>query len=230
MSGTVNGFGWLNSAEDLIKTVEELGFLPFFKNPVEGFSIAEHTPPEKWFVEGVEGPWEWKGPAARSGRCAYGKFFRGKSGYVSRELLPHFVNYRRDGYDYDARFDDGLMTSGDKSLLDIVYSEKSLLSTELREMSGYGKNGQKGFDRVITGLQMQTYVLAADFEYAVNKNGREYGWGIARYSSPESLFGAGLIRSCYKYRPEESFAFILDRLKKSLPGVEEKKIIKLISI
>ena len=140
------------------------------------------------------------------------------------------MNYRRDGYDYDARFDDGLMTSGDKSLLDIVYSEKSLLSTELREMSGYGKNGQKGFDRVITGLQMQTYVIAADFEYAVNKNGREYGWGIARYSSAESLFGAELIRSCYKYRPEESFAFILDRLKKSLPGVEEKKIIKLISI
>lgn len=27
--------------------------------------MEEHTPPELWFVDGVEGPWEWKGPVIR---------------------------------------------------------------------------------------------------------------------------------------------------------------------
>ena len=49
----------------------------------EGYSIEEGCPPELWFAEDADGPREWKSPAARSGRCAYGKFFDGKAGFVS---------------------------------------------------------------------------------------------------------------------------------------------------
>ena len=47
----------LHSVDDLIAAVEEYGFLPFFRNEIHGFSIEDD----------VDGPWEWKGPAARSG-------------------------------------------------------------------------------------------------------------------------------------------------------------------
>ena len=36
---------------------------------------------------------------AAGGRIAYGKFFDRKAGFISREWLPVFANYRRDGYD-----------------------------------------------------------------------------------------------------------------------------------
>lgn len=39
----------INSRNDLICAIDELGFLPFFKNSVEGFSIEEHISPECWF-------------------------------------------------------------------------------------------------------------------------------------------------------------------------------------
>ena len=90
----------VRSADDVIRLVEDVGFLPFFANRIHGFSLEECCPGELWFEDGVDGPWEWKGPAARSGRCLYGKFYGGKAGFVSREWFPDFANFRRDGYDF----------------------------------------------------------------------------------------------------------------------------------
>lgn len=90
----------LRSPEDIAALTEEWGFLPFFAGEIPGFSVEECCPPELWFSEDADGPWEWKGPVARSGRCVYGKFFGGRAGFISREWLPDFANYRRDGYDF----------------------------------------------------------------------------------------------------------------------------------
>ena len=37
------------------------------------------TPPGLWFSATADGPWEWKGPVARTKTCLYGKFFRKKA-------------------------------------------------------------------------------------------------------------------------------------------------------
>ena len=85
----------IRSAGDMEALVQQWGFLPFFKNEIEGFSIEEHTPPEWWFgdSDGGEGwgPWDWKGPVARTGSCAYGKFFRKKAGFISLEWFADFA-------------------------------------------------------------------------------------------------------------------------------------------
>ncbi len=52
--------GQLHSADDLIATVEQYGFLPFFRNEIPGFSVEELCPPELWFADDADGPWEWK--------------------------------------------------------------------------------------------------------------------------------------------------------------------------
>ena len=109
----------LRSPEDVRETVGRLGFLSFFRNEIPGYSIEEHTPPALWFTE-VPGPWEWKGELARDKDLVYGKFFRGRAGFISRDWFPTFANYRRDGYDFDARFDDGLASLRDKRLYDIA--------------------------------------------------------------------------------------------------------------
>ena len=44
----------------------------------------------------------------RRGVVAYGKLFAKKAGLVSREWYPGLANYRRNGYDSDARYEDGL--------------------------------------------------------------------------------------------------------------------------
>lgn len=222
--------GEITSFTELEKLAVKWGFLPFFKNEIHGFSIEEHTPWELWFSDekGVEGPWEWKGPAARGGNCVYGKFFDRKVGFVSLEWFPDLANYRRDGYDFDARYDDGLAQHKDKKLMNVLESHGNLLSYQLKDLCNYRKGGNKGFDTLITRLQMETYVNIADFEYRVDKYGKPYGWGVARYTTPEAQFGAGLPTAAYQTAPETSKEKIFRHLTKLLPSASEQQILKII--
>lgn len=225
----------IHAEKDMEQLVLEWGLLPFFKNEIPGFSIEEHTPPEWWFgdSDGGEGwgPWDWKGPVARTGACAYGKFFWKKAGFVSLELLPDFCNLRRDGYDFDARFDDELASYKDKEIYDAIEKHGSLQTGQLKKLCGYaGKDGKKGFETVITRLQMQTYISVADFDYATDRHGVPYGWGIARYALPESIFGRDAVTAAYSRTPEASRQRLLEHLKKRLPHAGEKQLIKLLNI
>lgn len=217
----------IRSIHDLLEAVEHYGFLPFFKHSLRGFSIEEMCPRELWFTD-LDGPWEWKGPAAGSGRCIYGKLFGGKAGFVSREWIPDFLNFRRDGYDFDARCDEGLVYYKDKVLYEIVAEQGVLLSKELKELCHYGKGGNKGFDTVITRLQMQGYLCVADFVYQLDRHGKPYGWGIAQYTTPEHLFGDDLPRAAYRRDPAESKRRILAHLQSLLPEASEDGLWRLI--
>ena len=218
----------IKSADDVIQLVDHIGFLPFFENHIPGFSVEECCPRELWFAEGVDGPWEWKGPIARSGQCVYGKFFGNKAGFISRKWLPDFANFRRDGYDFDARYDDGLASRKDKGVFDTVSEHGALLSKELKDICNYRKGGNKGFDTVITRLQMQTYICIADFVYMKDKFGQTYGWGVAKYSTPEILFGYEYVTSAYQREPNESKEKIVEHLHRVLPDVGKEQILKLI--
>ena len=219
-------FKKLKSAEDIVALVKEIGFLPFFKNNIEGFSVEEHTPSDLWFT-GEEGPWEWKGPIARGKECVYGKFFRGKAGFVSLDMFPDLANYRRDGYDFDARYDDGLAALKDKTVYDVIEKNKTILSKKIKKELNYSKNGNKGFDSVITRLQMQTYINIADFVYMTDKNSAQYGWGVAVYTTPEHFFG-DLASFAYRTDPLESKERVMKRLREVLPDASESDISRLI--
>lgn len=217
----------LRCPDDVAELTEALGFLPFFANGIPGFSVEEHTPRELWFTE-ADGPWEWKGPIARTKRCLYGKFFGGKAGFISLEWFPDFANYRRDGFDFDSRYESGLASRKDMNVYGTVSRYGTVLSKKLKSLCGYSKGGEKGFDGVITRLQMQTYVCVADFEYMRDKYGKQYGWGVARYSTPEELLRYEAVTSAYSREPAESLERILDHLKKVLPEADGARLLKMI--
>lgn len=217
----------LRCPDDVAELTEALGFLPFFANGIPGFSVEEHTPRELWFTE-ADGPWEWKGPIARTKRCLYGKFFGGKAGFISLEWFPDFANYRRDGFDFDSRYESGLASRRDMNVYGTVSRYGTVLSKKLKSLCGYSKGGERGFDGVITRLQMQTYICVADFEYMRDKYGKQYGWGVARYSTPEELLGYEAVTSAYSREPAESLERILDHLKKVLPEADGARLLKMI--
>ena len=204
-----------------------LGSSPFFRMNLRIF-LLRNIRRRNIGLQMKDGPWQWKGEVIRSKRCAYGKFFKGKAGFISMEWLPDFLNYRRDGYDFDARFEDGLESRKGKEIYKTVLANGSLLIRDLKRICGYGKRGKKGFDTVITRLQMQTYLNVADFEYARDKAGTPYGWGIVRYSPPEVLYGEELVRRAYKRQPEESRDRIFKQMLLLLPDVDDEDIWKLV--
>ena len=226
----------LNDRKDLIEAVAYYGFLPFFANAIEGFSIEEMTPARRWFTE-ESGPWEWKGPVISEGDCVYGKFFDKKAGFVSNRWFPDFANVRRDGYDFDARFEDGLASHKDEYLYNLIASRHSILSKDAKIIGGYMKpkktgrdewQPRKGFDTTITKLQMQGYIITSDFEYEIGKNGQPYGWGIARYATPEEYLGRRFTGKVYARTPEASRKRILNHLKRVLPDTDEGYLVRLV--
>ena|GEM_PF-42247 len=218
----------IRSQQDLERAVEEFGILPFFSNSIPGFSVEEHTPSEIWFTD-EPGPWEWKGPVIRATGCAYGKFFEHKAAYISRRWFPDFANFRRDGYDFDARVDDELVPYKDNRLYTLLNDNAPVLSRDLKRLGHYGKKENSGFDTIISRLQAQCYILTSDFVYMKDKSGKEYGWGVAEYSTPEKMMGDDFISRVYQRTPEESHALIMEHLGKLFPDIEEKKIARFLS-
>lgn len=243
----------VRSVEDIVGLIRRDGFLPFFKNDIEGFSLEEACPPDLWYVEYGDGRWQWpvwdwKGRIISLANCAYAKFFRGM-GFVSDRWFPDFLNYRRSRWPLSAE---------ERRILETLRGEDSLLVKELRALSGYASRRsrpkrQRGaapegavgklarleaaidsagdrtpasrsesFETALTRLQKGCWIVTADFEMAHDKNGRPYGWGLSRLTTPESFFGASALR--VERSPQESKNRMEAWLVKLLPQAEPRQI------
>lgn len=231
----------LFSQRDIEKTINTLGFLPFFKGEIEGFSIEEMITPDYWFSDddGGYGVWDWKNDIIVDGDCAYGKLYRGKACFVSMEWYPDLVNWRRSRY---------TPTSDEQTILAAIGEHGSLLSRELKKLCGYTatrprltgtplerlatkelpklKAERKGFDSAITRLQMSGYLLTADFEYNLDRQGNRYGWSIARYCTPEDYFGSE--RMSTHRTPGESRQRLAGHLAAVLPQASPAQVERII--
>lgn len=224
--------------------IKQWGFLPFFKNGIEGFSIQELTPPELLFGDEFEnGPWQWKGPVIANWESAYGKFFGKKAGFVGLEWLPDFMNWRRSLFPFDRQDEDA------RHIHEVLVENESMLSKQLKVASGFtlsrrkrvfnpddpstpivNKRNGTSFDALIAQLQMGTHVCIADFEYQISRTGETYGWGVARYCTPEAMYpGLFPIADHVEGRTaQESRQRIIDHIKALFPEATTKQIIKLI--
>jgi hypothetical protein len=228
--------------EQLEKLIMQMGFLPFFKNNIPNFSVDEFTPKELWFSSLRDGPWEWKGPVITGGNCVYGKLFQQKAGYVSTQFYPELLNYRRSNYH---------PTPEEKNIYQTLLEHESLLTKEFKQLCGYNKprsprqnplkkilskqeisiirpKHHESFETAITKLQMSCFVVVADFEYHYDREGKRYGWGIARYTTPEALYGKDLFSQSLSHSPEESKQFILSHLRKLLPTALVQELFNII--
>ena len=216
----------LTSADELERVVLDMGILPYFACGIEGYSVEEMCAPDLlWDLDA--GPWLWKGDVARRCTCAYGKFLNRKAAYISLELLPHFINYRRSIYNSGNQAD----INRDNALLKHLQENESLLSREWKVLGGYvnkpnprqsplekivdtppHKSTKSTFDNIVTRLQMGGYVVTADFEYRYDAKGDRQGIGIARYTTPEALFGNEIILA--NVAPAQSLEIIITRLKR----------------
>lgn len=240
----MHGLSWddpyrIRSAKELVKWIKEVGFLPLFGNGVRGFSVEEHVSPDYWWTgDREQDPWEWREVIASGHEVAYGKFFGKKAGFISLEWLPYFANYRRDGYDFDSAWEDSRVNRREKLIMDvltdtdsegdIVWTDKNILSTELKQLAGFGKGGEKNFQGITTDLMMKTYLVTADFRRRRNKNGNEYGMAVSVLTPPEALWGYDRVTAAYRESPGESWLRIAARVRELYPDAAEAEIVRII--
>ncbi len=221
----------LRTPAELTAYINEVGFLPMFANEVKGFSMEEHVGRTSWWSgDEAKDPWEWRAVLAREGEVAYGKLFSGKAGFISKEWYSHFANYRRDGYDFDSRYEDGKAGRKLKSIMDIMEQQQELPSYLLKQAAGFGKDKEKGFDSVLNQLQMMTYLTIRDFKKKVSKKGEAYGWSVSIYTTPELLFGEALVRKQYTVSPAESYSQLTRQVTALYPDASAAQISSILRI
>ena len=220
----MRGLSWddplrIRSWQELVRWIDQVGFLPLFKNEIDGFSAEEHTAGFCWWSGDPEqDPWEWRQFIARSGQVAYGKFFAGKAGFISRAWFPHFANWRRDGYDFDSRWDEELASLRQKRIMDQFSARDEVYSFQLKRLAGFGGTGEKNFEGTITDLQMGGYLIIRDFRQRLNKKGQLYGWPISVYTTPEILWGYEHVTSAYPVEPARSRQLIYQQIQTHFPA------------
>lgn len=227
-------YGNIESAEELMEVISEVGFLPLLPSSVPGFSAEELVSPDCRYQVLEDGGWEWqvwkwKGPIVQLGECAYGKFFAKKAGYVSMEWWRDFMNYRRAMA--DSLSDDSI----ERMILETLQTGGSMITRELRAACAFnGKNMRSKFDAYITRLEMQCRIVTENFVYPIDRHGRQYGWGWSLLTTPEELFGRDAclppidIKTGLPRSPQDSLQCIIDHLSIRLPHATEKQLHRLI--
>ena len=238
----MHGLDWndpcrIRTWRELVNWINEVGFLPLFGNEIKGFSVEEHVSPNFWWTGDTEqDPWEWREIIARSREVAYGKFFGKKAGFISLGWLPYFANCRRNGYDFDSLYDEGLANARSKQIMDIfanpehdgAWKDDLIFSTELKKRAGFGKDGAKNFSGVLTDLQMQLYLVVVDFKRRQNKRGGEYGMPVSILLPPEAAWGYDAVTSAYGEAPEISAKRIAAHIRKHWPAAAQKAIWRMV--
>ena len=224
------------SAETMLNAIEALGIVPFFENPILGYSIEEMTPRENWF-DGQEDlrltPWDWKIPCVQSGDVAYGKFlWGGKAAFATVEWYAELMNWRRSQAKYRPLPDQ-------QRVLDYLAEHGSIGIKEIRALLGVKKSAA---DALITKLQMQCRVVTGDIARVYRGPDLHYnGWQVSSFCTPESLFCAdalpgpggfpfGEARTLeVDHSPDESQKRLVEHVREIAPQATEKQILKMLA-
>ena len=215
----------VHNFEEMTGLIDRVGFLPLFRNEIEGFSVEEHANPRYWWTGDSErDPWEWRKYAARSREMAYGKFFGGKAGMISREWLPLFLSFRRNGYDFEDYWYTGRAQFRQKKIMDCLTGVPEMPGWQLKREAGFGKTGEKNFDGTISALQHMLYVVISDFRPRKNKYGFDYGWEVSVYARPEEVWGPDLAGEAYRLTPGRSYNELYALIKDLYPSADDTRI------
>ncbi len=214
----------------MLEAIKTCGIIPFFENPVTGFSIEEMTPPGSWFTDEDLGPWDWKVDVVQSGEIVYGKFLcGGKAAFATPEWYAHLRNWRLSQEKYKP-------TNEGRKVLKLIEKEGSCVSRQVRELLNVKKSKS---DSVLANLMNGTRLIIGDIQRVYKGPNLEYkGWQTASYCTPESLFerpaedfgpwhigGSTLKCDC---SPEESYSILRNHIMGLFPEATEKQLDKII--
>ena len=76
---------------------------------------------------------------------------------------------------------------------------------------------------------MRTDIVIVDFEYRHDRFGNPYGWGLARYMTPEAFIGEDFLKEEKATSPEAALEKLTTSLAKKLPEAAPETLKRLIA-
>lgn len=218
----------VTGADAMCSLILEYGIIPFFENPIPGYSVEEHTPPEHWFTDESLGPWDWKIHCVQSGDIAYGKFlWGGKAAFATVDVYRELMNWRRAQPKYRP-------SPEQRKVLDFLSENGSVAIPDVRRLLGVKKSAA---DAVVARLMQQTRLVTGDIRRVYRGADLHYsGWQRSSFCTPEALFEdldfpfPGFVprRMQSDLSPEESLAFVKDTVRTRAGDIPEGLLDKML--
>ena len=214
--------------ESMVRLIQEFRLVPFFSNPVPGYSIQEHTPADSWFTEDNLGPWDWKIDCVQTGDIAYGKFlWGGKAAFATVDVYRELMNWRRSLPKYSP-------TGEQQKVLDLMEERGSITVTDVRLLLQVKKAAA---DALLSRLQMQTRVITGDITRVYRGPDLKYsGWQRSSFCAPEALFedmdfpfpGYRPRTLTSSLTPSESLDYLKETVRNVCGDISERILMKMI--
>lgn len=224
----------VNSFSEFCNELINCGFSMGGGNAKGIFSIIpfdwKNTPPDSpiaWHTGNPEtDPWEWRMRVLEEREdIAYGKYFFGTSGFITKEWFPLFLAVRRQGMVFDEWYDEGKASLLEKELYETICNNERIALHEIKQLCGITKETSNKFDKALANLQKNLFITMCGRTQKRNKFGEAYGWNSTVFCTVEEFWDEDLTMDISF---DEAYAKIRERILKLNPLAEEKNIRKFI--
>ena len=182
----------INTFSDFCSILRKIGFAVSASNDEGIFNlnryysdkIRHHT----WDPE--TDPWEWRiRSVTERDDIAYGKVFNSKGGWITKEWYPYFLAVRRNGYDLDDMYSDGLISVMERDVYNVIRESGEIAMYEIKRILNIGRELNSKYESALVKLQMKMFITVCGETHKTNKFGEPYGWGINVFTPVENFFG-----------------------------------------
>lgn len=218
----------VQSQGTMLALIRKYRMVPFFANPIEGYSIEEHTLPELWFTEESLGPWDWKIECIQDCDIAYGKFlWGGKASFAMVDVYKELMNWRRSLPKYKPSADQ-------QRILDYMQEHDAISVADVRKLLGIKKSAA---DAILGRLQMQTRLVTGVISRVYSGAEQKYsGWQRSSFCTPEALFEEldlpfpGYVPHSLKsdLTPAESLDYVKETVRAACGEVPDKVLLRML--
>ena len=171
-------------------------------------------------------PWQWRIRVLEErDDIAYAKLFFGTSGYITEEWYPYFLAVRRNGYDFEDTYENGLISDMEKRVYNAIRDNRRIPAHELKSLCCFSKEENSRYEKAVTSLQMKMFITICGRARKLNSQGIEYGWDSAVFCTCEEFWGDDISSDISEKEAAEK---IREQILKLNPNAEERKIRKFI--
>lgn len=173
--------------DSFVEQIHKIGFCLSGNNGEGIFSL------EDYYIHNIEyhtgdaelDPWQWRHRAVEEhDDIFYGKVFMNKAGWITKPWILDFINIRRWGMTAEFMYDDGLMSSMDKSVYDFIEKQKCASLVDIQ--SAFGKENKTKVEKSLLNLQMSLLITMCGETRKISKDGLPYGWPVTVFCTVDS--------------------------------------------
>ena len=181
----------INTFSDFCSILRNIGFAVSASNDEGIFNLNRYYSEKIRHHTGDSetDPWEWRiRSVTECDDIAYAKVFNSKGGWITKEWYPYFYAIRRNGYDLDEMYSDGLISGMERDVYNVICESGEIAMHDIKRILNISRESNSKYETTLVKLQMKMFITICGETHKISKIGKPKGWGINVFTPVENFF------------------------------------------